>query len=265
MNLTKKGLHTMSQLILLDRQHRVLLIGGARDAEHTQWTLPIFTSEQEINHTLLVDGDLHFLGASEHGEGSSSTSVYLCTNENTPIVHAEIERHVWVPIVEMYSQPPTKELDPQAILREYEQIVLQGYALPSPTFDVWYFGNSQALALKLARLVLDGTKKGTCGSLPLLDQLNIPKPKQGGISVITDYLGKPLCIIETVHWFISPYSEVTEEFARSEGEGDLSLAYWREAHWNYFTREHARYGLEEFTESCPLACEQFRVLHKLVS
>jgi uncharacterized protein YhfF len=39
-----------------------------------------------------------------------------------------------------------------------------------------------------------------------------------------------LCIVETTEVTLRMYNEVDAEFAREEGEGDLSLEYWREAH-----------------------------------
>ena len=56
-----------------------------------------------------------------------------------------------------------------------------------------------------------------------------------------------------------PFDEVPEQFAYDEGEGDRSLAYWREAHRNYFSRQ--RFKDRAFDEQMPLVCEQFRVVH----
>jgi hypothetical protein len=51
------------------------------------------------------------------------------------------------------------------------------------------------------------------------------------------------------------------EFAVSEGEGDRSLEYWREAQRRYFTRECQSAG-REFTEDMPVVCERFRVVYR---
>ncbi len=37
---------------------------------------------------------------------------------------------------------------------------------------------------------------------------------------------------------------MTEEFAASEGEGDKSLEWWRNAHWKFFSRECEDLGIE---------------------
>ena len=57
------------------------------------------------------------------------------------------------------------------------------------------------------------------------------------------------------------YNEVDTDFARAEGEDDLSLASWREGHKRFFTRTLAIIG-KEFKEDMPLICERFRVIHK---
>lgn len=39
------------------------------------------------------------------------------------------------------------------------------------------------------------------------------------------------------------FSEVGEDFAYLEGEGDRSLSYWRKLHLDFFSQEYAKYGL----------------------
>ena len=50
------------------------------------------------------------------------------------------------------------------------------------------------------------------------------------------------------------YNEVDAAFAYEEGEGDRSLAYWREAHRKYFGRQG------KFSEDMMLMCERFRLV-----
>ncbi|TFH31677.1 MAG: ASCH domain-containing protein, partial [Anaerolineales bacterium] len=53
--------------------------------------------------------------------------------------------------------------------------------------------------------------------------------------------------------------EVDEEQAYLEGEGDRSLAYWRDVHWNFFSRECAQIGREP-SEHMPVLCERFKLV-----
>jgi uncharacterized protein YhfF len=50
---------------------------------------------------------------------------------------------------------------------------------------------------------------------------------------------------------------VTAEFARKEGEGDLSLAYWRKEHKAFFERE----GF--YSDRMELVAEEFEVVEVL--
>lgn len=55
-----------------------------------------------------------------------------------------------------------------------------------------------------------------------------------------------------------PFCEVSEEQAYKEGEGDRSLAYWREVHRAVFTEELKEIG-EIFSEEMLVVCEEFEV------
>ncbi|MGR4868778.1 ASCH domain-containing protein [Variovorax sp. LARHSF232] len=74
------------------------------------------------------------------------------------------------------------------------------------------------------------TKRATATSLWSLERL----PAPGDLSIVTNWSGAPLCIIETLAVDVVPFNEVGAEFAATEGEGDGSLAYWQEAHRPYF-------------------------------
>ena len=56
--------------------------------------------------------------------------------------------------------------------------------------------------------------------------------------------------------------EVSAEYAAIEGEGDGSLAYWRDGHWRFFSRECKRIGKEP-AQTMPVICNVFEVLHVL--
>jgi len=60
---------------------------------------------------------------------------------------------------------------------------------------------------------------------------------------------------------IVPFSEVTAEHAFAEGDGDRSLAAWREIH-EHFWRNHSE-GPRGFAPDMPVVCERFRLVHAL--
>jgi uncharacterized protein YhfF len=131
---------------------------------------------------------------------------------------------------------------------------------PARFYEAFHFDDNEPSANELARLVLAGTKRATAGLMWSFGAENRPAPKPGDLSVVTDWQGRPLCVIETKKVAIVPFEEVSEEFAATEGEGDGSLRYWRECHWAYFGRECKRIGREPNVRM-PVVCERFEVVY----
>lgn len=123
------------------------------------------------------------------------------------------------------------------------------------------WGDSPQMADELGALITQGVKTATCSALWEWEAEGNPLPEDGYITIILDGRGEPLGIVETIEISIRKYNEVDANFAREEGEGDLSLKYWRAAHKRYFTRILAKIG-KEFSEDMPLVCERFHLIHK---
>ncbi len=127
-------------------------------------------------------------------------------------------------------------------------------------YESFAFGDSEALANELAALVLSGVKRATAGAVWSYEAEGKRLPVAGDLSIVTDWAGQPLCVIETQSVEQVPFNEVSAAFAATEGEGDGSLQYWRDAHRDYFTRECERAG-RKFDESMLVACERFKVAY----
>nr|WP_321455065.1 ASCH domain-containing protein [uncultured Cohaesibacter sp.] len=123
--------------------------------------------------------------------------------------------------------------------------------------DSYAMGDTPELADELLALVLSGRKTASCDSLLLMQKENIPLPKVGDKYMLLDGRQRPAAVIETIAVVICRFDEVDEDFARSEGEGDLSYAYWRQGHEDYFTRNGG------FSPDMKLVCERFRLLETL--
>ncbi len=128
-------------------------------------------------------------------------------------------------------------------------------------YDAEGFGDNPTLADELGALVLAGTKTATCSALWEWEAEGNPIPQVGAFWIVLDGRGAPLCITETVEVTTRRYDEVDEDFAAAEGEGDRSLAYWRDAHRRFFTRTLVAIG-KEFAADMPLVCERFRVVYR---
>ena len=86
-------------------------------------------------------------------------------------------------------------------------------------------------------------------------------PSTGHLQVVTDWEGVPTSIIQTADVQEVEFRDVSEEFAQAEGEGDGSLEWWREAHWNYFSRECKESDIEPSDEMV-LVLERFNVVFR---
>jgi len=113
------------------------------------------------------------------------------------------------------------------------------------------FGDSSEMADELLDLVLLGRKTATSWAAVhgVLDG-----EKVGERMIVKDGKGNPRVVIETTELTRRKFNEVDETFARDEGEGDLSLEYYKKAHRGYFKRE------ETFSEEMEVYCQRFRVV-----
>ena len=128
----------------------------------------------------------------------------------------------------------------------------------SGSYEAWPFGEAPD---KLAALVMQGTKTATCSSYDWYEAHNEPIPRVGDYSVILDSNDEAVCIIKTIKVDIVEFNKVSAEHAYKEGEGDRSLAYWREVHSEFLTNELASIH-RAFDESARVVCEEFEVVCK---
>ncbi len=104
-------------------------------------------------------------------------------------------------------------------------------AVPPPA---WAFGDDPETADRLLALVLDGTKTATASLASEYAAADEPLPEPGALGIVTDGAGTPRALVATTEVRVVPFSEVDEEHARLEGEGDRTLATWRSEHARFF-------------------------------
>jgi len=124
-----------------------------------------------------------------------------------------------------------------------EFCVVTGTDLATP-HDVYAFGDSPELADELLDLVLTGPKRATAGLVVEFEHRGDRLPVVGTLSVVLDGAGAPRCVLRTADVRVAPLRDVDAEFARDEGEGDRTLAWWRAAHERYFGRTLPAIGIE---------------------
>ncbi|MCK5601065.1 ASCH domain-containing protein [Candidatus Pacearchaeota archaeon] len=113
-----------------------------------------------------------------------------------------------------------------------------------------------------SELIRSGVKTAGCSMKYWYESGLEPMPTVGHLQVVTDWHGEPTSIIEIVSVSECKFSDVSEEFAAAEGEGDKSLNWWREAHWDFFSKECEELGMEA-SESMDLVLERFKVVYSL--
>ncbi|WP_428774800.1 ASCH domain-containing protein [Vibrio sp.] len=129
------------------------------------------------------------------------------------------------------------------------------------SFSSDYFCADEYNANVCADLILRGEKRASCSMDYWYSHEGEPMPCVGHLQVVTNWDGEPICIIEITSVSKCPYSQVTAEFASAEGEGDKTLAWWREAHWQFFSRECEELGIEP-SEEMLLVLEHFEVVYR---
>lgn len=131
---------------------------------------------------------------------------------------------------------------------------------PTPRLlEAFHFDDNEPSANQLAALVVDGRKRATAALLWAYESDDKRIPEPGDLSIVTDFQGNAVCIIETCRVEVIPFSQVSAEFASTEGEGDGSLGYWRRAHEAFFDRECQRIGRSPEPDM-PVVCERFEVV-----
>ena len=148
-----------------------------------------------------------------------------------------------------------------AVQKYWDEFLTLNPAIPEDTlYQAWYFGNTQEMALELGQLIIKGKKFATASLAAVNEIKPQDSPIPDGYSIVTDFHGAPMGVIQTVEIRHLPFEEVDSQFAADEGEGDQTLEYWRDVHHRYFTHEATENDFE-FDERSIVYCERFRLLY----
>ena len=130
----------------------------------------------------------------------------------------------------------------------------------SADIRVGVYGDSAELSHELLKLIRHGHKRAGTSLLWDLGHRGERVGQVGTVEIVVDHRGEPSVVTRDLSVTVMPFAEVGAEYAALEAEGDLSLRYWRTAHWAYFSRVCARIGRTP-TEAMPVVCNVFEVLH----
>ena len=146
-------------------------------------------------------------------------------------------------------------MTPQEMWNAYKQI----NPLIGDEIDAWAFGVEADL---LADLVLREEKTATASAYDLYALEDEPLPQEGTFDIILDSQDQAVCIVEITKVYVQPFYQVSADHAYKEGEGDKSLAYWRQVHEEFFTEWLEEAGLT-FTPDSKVVLEEFRKVYPL--
>lgn len=130
---------------------------------------------------------------------------------------------------------------------------------PQTRHDIWKFCGGGPFADELAELTLQGVKTATASAMIAYDTAKEPIPVVGCHSVVLYDDDRAACVIRDTRVSVVPFDRVSPEHAYKEGEGDRSLAYWREVHRRFFAPDYEAVGLP-FDEQGECVLEEFRVV-----
>ena len=155
---------------------------------------------------------------------------------------------------------PQPQSDMEAVTAFWRRFCAASGMDPAGAYDCWSFGDTPEMADGLLALVLSGRKRATAGAVLDLQATGEAIPTPGGLSVIVDGRGQPACVIRTEAVDIRPFCQVDADFAAAEGEGDGTLASWRQGHAAFFARRAAAVGFR-FDEDIAVVCERFALIY----
>lgn len=149
-----------------------------------------------------------------------------------------------------------------SVERLWERFRALHHDAPAEAPISFHFCDNQSDADLCAKLVLARKKMASAPSVAELQLAGDPIPQVGDYAVITDWAGNAAAIIRTTSVEIKRFAEVDEEFARAEGEGDLTLEWWRTAHRSYY--ETVLAGSHHVVDAdLEVVCERFELVFEV--
>ena len=127
--------------------------------------------------------------------------------------------------------------------------------------DTWKFCGGGPLADELAKLVLEGTKTATASAGIAYEVEEEAVPEVGLLNIVLFDNDEAACIIQNTKVTVVPFDEVCAEHAFNEGEGDRSLAYWKDVHRKAFAPDYEEAGIP-FDEHGDCVLEEFKVVFR---
>lgn len=129
-----------------------------------------------------------------------------------------------------------------------------------PHVEISIAGNTEN-ADQLLELFLQGKKTAGSGLVKDYQLAEDDLPKIGNYWIILDSNEKPRCIVKTVRVEMNLFKNISSEIAKAEGEGDLSVDYWKSVHEKFFTPYLEQWGISDLDNE-EVVTEFFELVYK---
>ncbi|OTA15741.1 ASCH domain-containing protein [Xenorhabdus vietnamensis] len=128
-----------------------------------------------------------------------------------------------------------------------------------PKSGRWVFGDSPAMHDELAQLVTKGIKTATTCPFYAYHSYESEDGKitVGNYYIVFDSKEHPVCVARVTAMHLMQFSEMTEELAWKEGEGDRSLLHWQLEHQRFFEK------IGDFSPEMEIVVIEFKVAEVL--
>ena len=130
----------------------------------------------------------------------------------------------------------------------------------NPKVSASVAGNKE-ITDELLELYLSGRKTAGSSVVEDFDTAGDPLPQVGNYWIFLNSADLPSCILKTEKIVFHKFHEVPSEIAVAEGEGDLSLEYWRRVHAELYSPFLNSWGLKSIDDAT-IVTEFFRIVYR---
>jgi len=111
----------------------------------------------------------------------------------------------------------------------------------------------------LIDLIISEQKRGTAHLDNDFEKSRVARRAVGDYWIILGSDLAPRCLVRLTNVEVKPFDQVGEIFAACEGEGDLSLAHWRDVHRAYYQSQCKAWCIQ-WREDLTVVCESFELV-----
>ena len=139
--------------------------------------------------------------------------------------------------------------------------VCEQHAITASDYHARTFGDPRYAEYgdHVTQLAIDQVKRATAHLAMDFELNKVPRRETGDYWVILWESFKPACVLEIVNVAVRPFRDVDDAFAAREGEGDGSLAFWKQCHEDYFKLQLADWD-KPWSEDLSVVLESFELV-----